>query len=67
MAGFGPGRADTPIILDDLACRGSELSLLNCSSSGLGSHDCLHIEDAGVICRRESYWCKKLSSCILEN
>ncbi|NP_999762.1 scavenger receptor cysteine-rich protein type 12 precursor [Strongylocentrotus purpuratus] len=44
------GRGQGPIYLDNINCTGSETSLLNCSHSGLGTHDCDHSEDAGVIC-----------------
>ena len=47
-AAFGEGRG--PIWLDDLGCTGTENSLINCSHYGLGSHNCRHHEDAGVVC-----------------
>ena len=45
---FGQGTG--PIWLDDLSCSGSELTLLQCSHRGLGSHNCDHGEDVGVRC-----------------
>ena len=45
---FGAGTG--PIWLDDLSCSGSELTLLQCSHIGLGSHNCGHYEDVGVRC-----------------
>ena len=44
------GRGSGPIHYDDVACTGSEARLADCPHSGIGSHNCGHSEDAGVVC-----------------
>ena len=46
---FGGGEG--VIFLDMIACTGNEAQLGDCSHSGLQNHDCVHIEDAGVVCQ----------------
>ncbi|XP_029113697.1 HHIP-like protein 1 [Scleropages formosus] len=48
-AEFGEG-THLPIHLDDVQCLGTEDSLLECQHAGIGSHNCAHYEDSGVIC-----------------
>ena len=38
------------IWLDNVNCRGTETRLIDCPASPLGSHNCVHSEDAGVRC-----------------
>ena len=40
-------------------CTGNEIRLYDCQNTGIGVHNCSHIEDAGVRCLTE---CKQLSS-----
>ena len=51
------GRGSGPIHYDDVACTGSETRLADCSHSGIGSHNCHHSEDAGVVCATQGRLC----------
>ena len=48
-AAFGEGVGD--IFLDNVVCDGNELRLIDCPSNPLAAHNCLHSEDAGVVCQ----------------
>ena len=54
---FGSGSGD--ILLDNVVCRGTESSLLECNTNPIGQHNCDHSEDAGVRC--EGIYCNHLS------
>uniref|UniRef100_A0A3B5MIC8 SRCR domain-containing protein n=1 Tax=Xiphophorus couchianus TaxID=32473 RepID=A0A3B5MIC8_9TELE len=45
---FGEGTGK--IWLDDVGCSGNEKSLSECYHRGFGTHNCEHVEDAGVTC-----------------
>jgi len=38
------------IWLDEVQCSGTETRLIDCPASPIGTHNCAHIEDAGVRC-----------------
>ena len=44
------GQETGPIYLDDVACTGNEVRLIDCPHGGIGVHNCGHSEDAGVVC-----------------
>ena len=48
---FGQGTG--PIFRSDLGCTGTENRLEACSHTGIGQHNCVHSEDAGVRCTGE--------------
>uniref|UniRef100_S4RSS1 Uncharacterized protein n=1 Tax=Petromyzon marinus TaxID=7757 RepID=S4RSS1_PETMA len=48
FAHFGPGNG--PIWLDDVQCSGYEHQLSSCQHLPWGRHNCVHQEDASVIC-----------------
>ena len=45
---FGIGNGH--IWLDDVHCVGNESSIVNCPHNGWNDHNCIHHEDASVIC-----------------
>ena len=47
---YGQGTGD--ILLDDLACSGTEKSLFDCQHNGIGLHNCDHSEDIGLYCKK---------------
>ncbi|XP_025775186.1 HHIP-like protein 1 [Puma concolor] len=51
-AEFGEGHG-LPILLDDVRCAGGERNLLECTHAAVGTHNCEHQEDAGVVCSHE--------------
>ena len=47
------GRGTGPIILDNVQCNGTEVTIADCNSNPAYIHDCYHGEDAGVHCLRK--------------
>ena len=46
-------RGTGPIFLDDVGCDGDEPNLDGCTRNRVSVHNCVHSEDAGVICRQQ--------------
>lgn len=49
FAQFGQGTGS--IWLDNVNCAGTEARLAACPANPIGSHNCIHAEDAGVRCQ----------------
>ncbi|XP_038051810.1 deleted in malignant brain tumors 1 protein-like [Patiria miniata] len=47
------GRGSGPILLDKVACKGTEESIEQCEHSGWFTHGCQHYYDAGVTCNTD--------------
>lgn len=56
-ARFGPGTG--PINLDDVRCTGTETNITDCPYDQ-DSSDCVHMEDASVICSTDCEICMSI-------
>ena len=44
------GQGNGTIWMDDVHCSGNEADIFECPHNGFGTHNCVHYEDASVIC-----------------
>ena len=47
---FGSASLSVPIWLSNVQCNGTEDYIVDCAQNNLGSNNCNHNQDAGVIC-----------------
>ena len=45
------GQGVGQILLDDVQCIGTEMSIINCNHTAIGTSNCQHTEDVGVKCQ----------------
>ena len=62
FAFFGQGTGS--IWLDDVQCVGTETRLIDCPHNAIGSHNCVHSEDASVRCQSMYHFITYLSSLV---
>lgn len=48
------GQGSGKILLDNVQCNGIENSIFRCTHNGIGVHNCVHSEDAGVECKLDN-------------
>ena len=59
-AKFSPQSKKAPIWLDEVICKGDELSLNDCAHNDPGDTDCTHSEDVAVFCLTPGKMCFSL-------
>ena len=55
-SGFTNGVASQRIWLDNVQCGGTERSLFSCLANPVGTENCVHAEDAGVVCVEGAFY-----------
>ena len=49
------GQGNESILLDNVQCTGNEASIFSCTHNVIGSNNCDHNDDAGVVCLKGEY------------
>ena len=62
---YGPGTGS--IWLDDVGCVGTESRLVDCPNAGIGTFDCIHLEDASIQCNAGAILHAKMYICYTIN
>lgn len=48
---YGSGGSTMSILLDEVDCQGDETNIFQCGFAPIGTTDCGHSEDVGVLCQ----------------
>ncbi len=54
MFGIPDSEETVPIHLDNVECSGNERGIVDCVHNVIGSEDCQHTEDTGIICCKDN-------------
>ena len=49
------GENSRPMIVKEVKCNGSELTLLDCNHGNNDQSRCISVDDAGIVCQGKNY------------